>query len=83
MKFLEIAIVRLDEILLYVGKVDHVAVAEITIRAIDAGQGLEEVVSIEFPTEVKPLQPWRVEACQQHFVHDEKIYRFRLLELGN
>ena len=80
-QFLKIAIVRLDEVLLDVCKVDDIAVLEVPERTVHARQRLKERMSVQLAAEVEFLEPRRVKTGQQHVVDDQEIDGLFLLVL--
>ena len=62
-----------------IGKINHVAVFEIPVRTVHAGEGLQQVMRFHNPGKVHFLQPFGIEAGKEHVVNNEKI-DFSLLE---
>ena len=64
-----------------IGEVHHVAVTEMVVGSVNAGQRLEQVVLSDHPPEVEFFQPLGIKAGEQHVVDEQKVNlaRFKLL----
>ena len=80
LELVEVGFVGFLELGLDVREVHDVAVAEGFVGSVYAGERLEEVVRLDDATEVKLLQPPRIEAGEKHVIDEEDV-DFPVLEI--
>ena len=80
-KFLKIGLIGFIEIAFDVCKVNEESIAHLLIRAIDARDGLQQIVVFEFTTEIQAFESWCIKSGEEHVENDEHIYGHVFLEV--
>ena len=73
LQFFKIVLVGLVEFLADIGKVHHIAVAKILVRAVHTGQRLQEVVRLDDAAQVQLFQALGIKAGEQHVVNKQEV----------
>ena len=73
LQFFKIVMVGLVEFLADIGKVHHIAVAKILVRAVHTGQRLQEVVRLDDAAQVQLFQALGIKAGEQHVVNKQEV----------
>ena len=72
-EFADILIIGFLEVILYSSEVDDISVFELFIRAIDACESLQEIMSFHLAREVKSFEAVCIKAGEQHLIDDEQV----------
>ena len=73
LQLVKVVFVGFVEFFADVGKVHHVAIAEIFVGAVHAGERLQEVVRLDDAAEIEFFQALGIKAGEQHVVNKQKV----------
>ena len=77
----QVCLVGLLKVALYVGKIDDIAISVVLVRTVHTGEGLQQVVVLQFSTEIQTFQSGCVKSGKEHIEDNEQVDGHVLLEV--